>query len=189
MDSRERIAEELLVIRAQMGDRSAFAGLFERYDARLRYLMRRLLSGREAAEGAAQDVWLTVLSRIRSLRSPGAFRAWFYRIARNRAYQELRSHEDVDLSVEEPIEPGPEPPDAAVAAEDAARIQIALGSLQPKHREVLVLCYVEQMPYEETAEVLEVPLGTVKSRIYYAKSALRREMEGRSNEGHKEPGR
>jgi RNA polymerase sigma-70 factor (ECF subfamily) len=67
--------------------------------------------------------------------------------------------------------------DPGFSAEDAQRIHVALDGLAPEHREVLVLRFVEDMSYDEIAEATECPLGTVRSRIYYAKRALRRAME------------
>ena len=178
MAAAERIADQILVLRAQMGEKAALLQLFERYDSRLRYLMRRLLPVIHVADDAVQDVWLTVLRRIRTLRDPGAFRAWIYRIARNRAYRELRGAQKPGPFLEDPLEPGPAPQEEALAAEDAARVHAALSKLHPEHTEVLTLRYIEDMPYAEIAVVVGVPLGTVRSRIHQAKRALRRAMEG-----------
>jgi RNA polymerase sigma-70 factor, ECF subfamily len=106
------------------------------------------------------------------------FTVWLYRIARNQAYQYLRkekaqalTYNEDDLSVV-----GEETPDD-FTAEDAAQIHLGLEKLSIEQRDVLTLRFLEEMSYEEIAEVVGCSLGTVRSRIYYGKSALRKVME------------
>lgn len=165
--------ERLLVIRSQAGDALAFEELVATYSQRLRYFLRRLVLDATTAEDLLQDVWLDVYRGLRKLREPDAFRAWLYRIARDRAFQFVRRKRTVCQlpdDVEGTLHDSPEP---EFNAEDAQRIHVALHCLSPEHREVLVLRFIEGMPYEEIARVTEINMGTVRSRIHYAKRALR----------------
>ena len=173
------LRETLLVMRCQNGDEEAFAAIVEAYSGGLRYYLRKLLAGVEDADDVLQDVWFDVFRKVKRLRDPQAFRCWLYRVTRDRAFRILRRTrrwrqpiEELDLAVEEALE---EP----FSAEDVERIHAALDLLSPEHREVLVLRFIEDMSYEEVSRVTECGLGTVKSRLHYAKRALRSAMNGR----------
>ena len=116
---------------------------------------------------------------VARLAEPAAFSTWIYRIARDRAYRQLRRrrrHRPI-----ENVEPVSNPNDEEeFSQEDAESIHASLNQLAPEHWEVLMLRFLEGMNYEQIAQVANCRLGTVKSRIYYAKRALRRILE-RSN--------
>jgi RNA polymerase sigma-70 factor (ECF subfamily) len=177
-DNAERLYERLVVLRCQAGDEAAFAELVERYQSRLRYYLRKMLFGVREPDDVLQEVWLDVFRAIPRLKDAGAFRAWLYRIARDHAFREFRKRRlnFQPLDQEElPVEIGRD--EDIFAAEDAARVHSALQKLAAAHREVLVLRFIEDMSYEETASVLGCQIGTVRSRLYYAKRALRGALE------------
>jgi RNA polymerase sigma-70 factor (ECF subfamily) len=176
-DSADQIYERVLVIRCQAGDDAALAELVERYQPRLRYYLRKMLTGSPAAEDAAQDVWYDVVRALPRLANPGAFRAWLYRIARDRAWRVLRRRPPPHSQIDE-IEVAANGAADEFDAEDVARVHAALDELVPEHREVVVLRFIEDMSYEEIARVAGCPLGTVRSRLHHAKRALRRALEG-----------
>ena len=176
MDSREQLIERILILRCQMGDRDAFAELIERYQRPLRYFISRLLDDVQASEDILQDTWLTVIGRIHGLKKPEAFSIWLYRIARNKVYHQLRKKKvwsELNENITAPIEND----DDVVSLEDIAKVHRCLKKLRPEHKEVLMLRFLEQMSYQQIAEVLDCNLGTVKSRVYYAKLALKKELE------------
>ena len=186
-DQAEQIYERLLVVRAQAGDEAAFAELVERYSPRLRYFLRKLLeperhSGRSLrgndAEDALQDVWLDVFRHLPRLADPQALVAWLYAIARSQAFGRLRKLRGVEQPLDEAsmIDTAGED-EGDFSPEDAARIHAALDELPAEQREVLVLRFLEEMNYEEIARVVGCQLGTVRSRIHYAKLALRRVLD------------
>ena len=176
MDSREQLIEQMLILRCQMGDKDALATLIERYQRPLRYFISRLLGDAQASEDILQDTWLTVIGRIHGLRKTEAFSIWLYRIARNKVYHQLR-RKKVWSELNENI-PAPDESDIDVfSLEDVTKLHICLKKLRPEHREVLMLRFLEQMSYQQMAEVLDHNLGTVKSRVYYAKLALKKELE------------
>jgi RNA polymerase sigma-70 factor (ECF subfamily) len=176
-DAGDRIYERVLVLRCQARDESAFEELVARYTPRLRYYLRRMVGGMQAAEDALQEVWLDAFRGLPRLVEPGAFAGWIYRLARDRAFRELRRRrvylplEELDLiDVAESVND--------FSTEDAAQIHQALDTLVPEHREVLVLRFIEGMTYEQIAAIVGCQLGTVRSRLHYAKRALRLLIEG-----------
>ena len=176
-DTSDRLYEMVLVLRCQAGDEAAFTELVERYHPRLRYYLRKMLRDAQGTEDALQDVWLSVFQAIACLTDIGAFRAWLYRIARDRALRDLRKRRPPHRPLEEadPIDERLE--ETPLTAEDVEYIHAALDELVAEHREVLVLRYVENMTYEEIARVAECQVGTVRSRLHYAKHALRGILE------------
>jgi len=176
MSSSDKLIEQVLILRCQIGDKDAFAGLIERYQAPLRYFISRLSANPETAEDIFQDTWLTVIRRIHSLKKTDAFSTWLYRIARNKVYQQFRrkkmlSELDENIAVPNNTE------NDVFSTEDAAKIHRCLKELLPEYKEVLMLRFLEQMSYEQISQVINCKLGTVKSRIHYAKLALKKEME------------
>ncbi len=176
MDSSDQLIEQVLVLRCQIGDKDAFAELIERYQAPLRYFISRLSANAEMTEDIFQDTWLTVIRRIHSLKKIDAFSTWLYRIARNKVYQQLRRKKKL-AELDENIAVPNNTENDVFSPEDAAKIHRCLKELRPEHKEVLMLRFLEQMSYEQISQVINCRLGTVKSRIHYAKLALKKEME------------
>jgi RNA polymerase sigma-70 factor (ECF subfamily) len=180
MDDRtERVYLQLLVLRCQTGSEAAFAELVRRYAPRLRYYLVKLLGRAEDAEDALQDVWTDVYRGISRLEDAGAFTPWAYRIARDRAYRQLRRKRLPCVPLEEADPPDSNDADAAFGPEDADEINAALERISDEHREVLLLRFIEGMSAEQIGEVIGCPAGTVRSRLYYAKRCLRRELDER----------
>jgi RNA polymerase sigma-70 factor (ECF subfamily) len=166
-----------IVQRCQDGEKAAFEELFEIYQPRLKYYVRRLDCSGTNIDDILQDIWLTVFKKIHKLKYAQSFIVWLYRIARNKVYDGfrlkdrfIRLPEDDELPVSGTDEP-------VFDASDAERLQRALNKLKPYHKEVLTLCFIEQMSYQSIADVVGCSIGTVRSRIFYAKKSLREEME------------
>lgn len=176
----EALGERLLVLRAQMGSRDAYGGLVERYDARLAFYLRRLLGDAADADDVRQEVWITVVRKLHTLEDPGAFRAWLYRVARHRAISWLRKRRAevplAEVDLEQMVVDEAEQPD--FSPEDAAAVYAALDRLVAGQREILTLRFLGGLSYEEIARVLDCRLGTVRSRLHYAKAALRAALPG-----------
>jgi len=176
MKKAAELIEQLLLLRCQMGDKDALAELIERYERSLRYFINRLLDNSELTEDIFQDTWLTVIRKIYSLKEIDAFPAWLYRIARNKVYQQLRIKKTV-IELDENIAIENHAEDDDFSPEDAAKVHKCLKVLPPDYREVLMLRFLEQMSYEHISQVLNCKLGTVRSRLHYAKIALKKELE------------
>lgn len=172
------------MIRAQLGQRSALLELFERYERRLLYYLRRIASPPLDAEDVLQDVWLTVIRKVAALDRPEAFKSWLYRIAHNRAISRRRAQRETasldELNGEELSSPESEETEGSFAGYEPSDVHAGLERLSPDHREVLTLRFLEDLSYQEIADVVGASLGTVRSRLHYAKRALHRELAGGS---------
>jgi RNA polymerase sigma-70 factor (ECF subfamily) len=175
MEFEERLGK--IVQRCKDGERVAFEELFEIYQPRLKYYVRRLESGGANVDDICQDIWLRVFRKIHKLKDAQSFGVWLYRIARNKVYDGFRRKDRLVRLPEEdeyPVSGNDEP---VFDAEDAGNLHRALNELKPYHREVLTLCFIEQMSYQSIADVVGCSIGTVRSRMFYAKQSLRKEME------------
>ncbi|HEY2841883.1 MAG TPA: sigma-70 family RNA polymerase sigma factor [Pirellulales bacterium] len=175
----DRLYEKLLVLRSQTGDNAAFEELVVRYSPGLRYFLAKML-GNDHADDALQEVWLDVFRGLGRLAEPAAFTTWIYRISRDRAYRQLRSQGRLQATslYEAPVDVAEMEEEPEFSPEDAQQINQELERLPPDQREVLTLRFIEGMTYEEIAAVVGCPVGTVRSRIHYAKLALRRQLIG-----------
>jgi RNA polymerase sigma-70 factor (ECF subfamily) len=179
IDDLDQIEESLTVLRAQRGDREAFRQLVDWYDRRLLYFVRRILGETEGAFDVLQSVWLIAHQRLWKLQSTSAFRVWLYRLAHDQAVTELRRRAKRPLLLEEidTYQPVNNTSNAEMAFDNAELVHVALKDLSVDHRRVLTLRFLEDMSVEEIAEVVGCSSGTVKSRLHYAKTALRRRIE------------
>jgi RNA polymerase sigma-70 factor (ECF subfamily) len=173
-----KLVEYVLITRCQLRDRQALAELIERYERPVRYFIRRLVDDTHLADELFQDTWLTVIRKIHTLKDPDRFSVWLYRIARNRVHQEFRRKKLV-LELDEKMEAPGNPEEETLSFDDAAKLHRCLGEMKPLQKEVLMLRFIEQMSYDQIAEVLACNVGTVRSRIHYARKALRRKLEER----------
>jgi RNA polymerase sigma-70 factor (ECF subfamily) len=180
----QQIRERLTVLHAQQGDRAAFARLVDLYDRRLLYFVRRILGESDGALDVLQSVWLNVYRNLRKLKAPDAFRVWLYRIAHDRAVTELRRRGRLPVLLDDsqvvPAVDGNSVDESAF--DNAELVHVALECLSVDHRRVLTLRFLEDMSIEEIGEVVGCSAGTVKSRLHYAKQALRRRIEELTNE-------
>src|SRR5512143_64379 len=177
MTAKDRARDELLAIRCRLGESQAYQELVESMERKLFYYVRRFLADDEEAADVLQEVWLTVFQRLRQLRHGGALRPWIYRIAHDVAVSRFRHNRTEPTTDAEPLEEAEEPVADDWDRLDARRVHAALAHLSAPHREALVLNFLEGMTYGEIAQVTRVPIGLVKSRLHYAKKALRSLLE------------
>ncbi len=166
-------ADEQLLVSIVEGDENAFAELYRRYSQGLYNYLLRLMYDSSGAEDVLQDVFLVVWQNAGSYRGGASVKTWVYRIGHHRAISWLRQHRRTiafDDNNDPTIGAGPEPePDGTWQDDD---IQNALRRLSPKHRAVLELAFVQDLSYLEIAHILNIPLGTIKSRMSYALRAI-----------------
>ena len=168
------------MLRCQGGDRTALEELVAKCQPRLRGFLFKMLPGR-SIDDLAQDVWMDVMRDLRRLEDPGAFLPWFYRIAHNRVFRMLRRTPAMMAPIEEEIADEVE---EQFSAEDAAPVHAALDRLAPEYREALLLRFMDDLTYEQIAQALECPVGTVRSRIHNGKQQLKKllQMQGVTKE-------
>lgn len=169
--------DEDLVRRFRAGEPDAFTDLVRRHQQRVYTLCLRVLGDADAAADVAQDTFLTVLRKLDSFRGEAAFTTWLHRVAVNACYDELRRKQRrpvLHVALEEGFErePGPPAPDHADEVAGTRDTAAALATIPQEFRVALVLADVQDMAYEQIAQVLDVPVGTVKSRVHRGRIAL-----------------
>ena len=181
MTNAQRLIDELLVLRCQRGDLEARAELVRRFERPLRFYVRRLVGNDTDVWDVLQDTWIKALGGIRHLREPAALSVWLYRVARTAAYSHLRTQpppaESGTNGSAAAVVPWVEDADRLLRLEAIDRVHAALERLSPAHREVLSLVLLERFSVDEMAAVLGVPAGTVKSRLYHARLAMKAILE------------
>jgi RNA polymerase sigma-70 factor (ECF subfamily) len=170
---RQRTRDGWLALRCQLGEEGAFGELVREFERPLRYFVTKLLGDEERALDVLQEVWLRALRGLRKLDDHAALRPWLYRLAHGIAVDRLRRESARDRIEGAPLpENGVAGPEPEPSIEDAVQLHQRLGALELKHREVLVLHFLESLSVAEVAEILGCPVGTVKSRLHHAKRAL-----------------
>jgi len=178
----EQLIEQTLVVRSQIGDETAFAELLTLHGPRLlRFTERMMQSSPDQVADVTQEIWVAIFRSLPGLLDAGKFRPWAFRIARDRIYREYRRRKlPVQPLDDSSLDEWPES-EAGVTAVDAEELHHCLGAVSPEHREALVLRFFEDMSYEDIARVTGASVGTVRSRIFYGKRALRAAWEGKTS--------
>lgn len=174
------VNETELVMRAQQGERNAFNELVILHARGVRNVIYRMCGDSQTAEDAAQETFIQAWLRISSFHPHASLRSWLYRIAINTAIDMLRKEKrilpgDLDEMQLKDSRPGPE----AVVSQDEriAAVQQAVLSLPDASRAVLVLREYEGMSYQEIADALDIPVGTVMSRLNYGRKVLKEKLD------------
>ena len=174
--------DEVLVRRCRDGDSSAFSILVERHEPRVYHLCLRIIGDPEEARDAAQEALITCWRKLDQFRGESAFTTWLHRVTVNACYDQLRKRRRqpmLHLVAEEDdrqSEAGPAAPDHAEGIVTSAEVAAALREVPEEFRAALVLADVEDVPYDEIAAILEVAVGTVKSRVHRGRVALARAL-------------
>jgi len=185
--------EQTLIERAREGDLDAFDGLVRRYEDQVYSVAYRLVGNEDDAADVAQEVFLACFRHLKNYRGESKLSTWLYRItvnmAKNLWSRQKRQGRDLTQSLEAnddpeeraPIETiadhAPNPRRVAAGIEIAQVIERKLLEIEPEFREVIVLRFIEGLSYEAIAEVTQEPLGTIKSRIFRARRALKNKMQ------------
>lgn len=172
--------ETELVTRAQNGDRNAFSELVRTHAQGVLNVVYRMCGDMQVSEDAAQETFIQAWMRLQSYRPQTSLRNWLYRIAVNTAIDMLRKEkrilpgavEDLNLT-----DAGPGPETLVANSERTEMVQDAVLALPDASRAVLVLREFEGLSYQEIAEALDIPVGTVMSRLNYARKLLREKLE------------
>ncbi len=185
--------ESRLIEQLRAGVDSAYETLIDRFEVPVFNIVARLMDDPADAADVVQEVFLKVFRNIASFRQNASLKTWIYRIAVNEARNHRRwfsRHRRQEVNLEaDPGEtmgyqdwlpdPGPSPFETVVDRETRELIEAALAQVNPRFRAALVLREMEGLSYEEIAEILEVSLGTVKSRILRGREGLKKHLAGR----------
>lgn len=191
MDYRN-LTDQDVIARAREGREAAYRELIGRYQRPVLSLIFRLVRDRELSEDLAQETFVKVLNALDRYDPAQKFSSWIFKIAHNTAIDQLRKKEVATLSLDG--SPHAESADEAEATlftavatdetpeeftssrEIGSEIERALATLRPEYRTVIILAHVEGRPYEEVAEIMELPLGTVKTFIHRARNELKKKL-------------
>lgn len=188
------LEDAMLVDRCRKGDMDAFATLIEKYQDRLYNMIYRMCGSSADAQEMAQETFLKAMGQIRTFRGGSKFYTWLFRIGANLAISHIRRKgriafrsmtavdgdgqesqmEDITADCAQRRDPGPE--SVVLMRETQAQVAAALNELDEEYKTVVILRDMEDMDYDDIAEVLELPVGTVKSRLHRGRSMLRQKL-------------
>ncbi len=166
------------------GQLDAFGNLITRYQDRLYSSMVYVLRSESEAEDVVQDAFILAMTKLSSFKGNSQFYTWLYRIAHNVAISRIRRRKPtVSLEATENATrfdlpgDGPAPDDRIVREESASELKMALGKLSEEHRRILILREMDELDYEAISEILDLPVGTVRSRLHRARNQLKQTLE------------
>jgi len=187
-----KLTDQEVVAQARAGRETAYRELIGRYERPVFSIIYRLVRDRELAEDLAQDTINAILEVLNQIDPKLKFSSWIFKIAHNTAIDRLRKREVDTLSLDgspnartaddveatrivvASTEESPE--EYAASREIGTEIERALARLRPEYRTAIMLWHIEDRPYEEIAEIMEIPLGTVKTFIHRARNELRKHL-------------
>jgi RNA polymerase sigma-70 factor (ECF subfamily) len=177
-DAETRAHYEWIALRCQAGEPDAFEDLIAVMERPLLYYATSLTGNVDSALDVLQEVWIKALRGIRKLKDPGSLRSWLYTITHGVAVDRIRRNASQERAEQIELEIVEEAEEPSFAEDDAAAIHQALSQIGIRHREVLVLHFLEDLSIAEIAAVVGCSEGTVKSRMHYAKSAMKKILTG-----------
>ena len=188
----KKLTDQEIVVLARQGREAAYRELIGRYQRPVFSLIYRLVRDREKSEDLAQETFIKVLNALDRYDPSYKFSSWIFKIAHNTSLDHLRKKEPQTLSLEgsphaesaseqeasviQALSTEETPEDYTASRELGATLEVAIGKLRPEYRTAIVMCHVEGRPYEEIAEVMGVPLGTIKTYIHRARNELKKEL-------------
>jgi RNA polymerase sigma-70 factor (ECF subfamily) len=172
--------EDRLIERCRAGDEQACEELVRQYQDRVFALIYRITGDAERVEDIAQEVFLRAFRSLKKFRGGSSFYTWLYRITVNTTLNALRAssrRQETSLEaldgLEGPVDPGADPVEAAAHRQVARRVKEAIDQLDEQYRAIVYLREIQGLSYEEIAEVVALPVGTVKSRLFRARQNLK----------------
>ena len=171
------------------GDQDAFEEIVTLFQHRLYHVCFRMLGNRQEAEDIAQEAFVRAYVNIHTFDQNRKFSTWIFRIATNLCIDRIRKKKpDYYLDANVPgtdgltmysqiPADGELPEDEVERMDTQARIQYEISRLSDRYRSVIVLRYIEELPLQEISDILELPLGTVKTRVHRGRAALRKQMD------------
>jgi RNA polymerase sigma-70 factor (ECF subfamily) len=187
-------SDRQLIAAAKSGSQDAYRDLVERYQRPVFALVVRIVRDRALAEDVAQEAFIKAFQALGTFEIQRKFSSWLFKIAHNSAIDALRRKRVATVPLESPHEegpdlldslPGPESdsPEAVLAGRDVARaLSQALGELRPDYRSAVELRFIQGLTYEEISEIMQIPLGTVKTHLHRARKALAAALRARGFE-------
>ena len=186
-----REEDRALIDRAKQGDEAAYRVLLKKYERAVFNICLRMVRNREEAEDLAQEAFTKVFAMLDRYNPAFAFSNWLFKITSNLCIDSIRKRRIDTLPMDAPVEgekgtyarqyqsPDDDPETLLVTGQRMKLLSDAVDNLPPHYRVMILLRHQENLSYEEIAECLEVPLGTVKARIHRAREMLKNRLEGK----------
>ena len=178
------------VEKAIQGDQQAYTELLSKYKGAIFNLVYKMVKNREEAEDLVQETFVKAFGALPTFDEQFAFSTWLFKIASNNCIDYLRKKKLKTFSIDKPSESkegeikqsfedekSPDPEVCAIEKEKKSLIEVAIESLPAKYRDAIILRHKEDKSYEEIAEILELPIGTVKARIFRAREKLKQYLK------------
>jgi RNA polymerase sigma-70 factor, ECF subfamily len=188
-----QLTDQDVILHARKGRESAFRELIRRYERPVFSVIYRMVRDRELAEDLAQDTFIKVLNALDRYDPKYKLTSWIFKIAHNTTLDQLRKKEPETLSLEgsphartaeqaeatsfTAVDTAEDPARYTESQEVGAEIEAAIEQLRPEYRAAIVLWHIEGRPYDEIAEIMDLPLGTVKTYIHRGRKELRGMLE------------
>ncbi len=185
-----RAEDQKLIHAARNGDQKAYEALLNKYRNLVYHVMIKMVRNPQEAEDLSQEAFIKAFNALASFNEEFAFSTWLMKIATNNCIDYLRKKKLKTYSIDEPIQykdervkievpdKDPTPEKLLLTEERKTLIDDAVQSLPPRYRHVIVLRHKEEKSYEDIAEILRLPLGTVKARIFRAREMLNKKIKG-----------
>jgi len=182
--SESSLQDDVLVERAMGGDESAYTKIVDKYERALYFHILKMVKDREQVEDLVQEAFVKAFDNLNTYNTNYAFSTWLYRIATNHTIDYLRKKKLKTLSIDDPVKTKDGEMEMQLPDESAKTdrkiireqrqkiVQKAINNLPEKYRKVIELRHMEEKSYQEIAEVLDLPLGTVKAHIFRAREML-----------------
>lgn len=180
MEYQDRTLYEWLALRCQAGEPGAFEDLVAAMERPLLYYAASLTGNQDSGLDVLQEVWIKAFRGISKLKEPGALRSWLYSITHGIAVDRIRRNISRERAESVELEDFREADEPSFADEDTDAVHQALSQIGLRHREALVLHFLEDLSVAEIAKVIGCSEGTVKSRMHYAKRAMKEILSGGS---------
>lgn len=176
------------IAKALAGDQRAYEYLVDKHRSAIFHIINRIVRDTDAANDLVQETFMKAFSALASYRSEYRFSTWLYKIAANSSIDFLRKRRIQALSLDRPLETGDgtveievadysfHPEHELVRKEQSYSINEAINSLPPRYREVIIYRHKDDKSYEEIADLLNIPVGTVKARIFRARELLKKKL-------------
>jgi RNA polymerase sigma-70 factor, ECF subfamily len=189
----EQLSDQDVIRLAREGRESAFRELIRRYERPLFSIIYRMIRDRELAEDLAQDTFIKVLNNIEKYDPSYKFSSWIFKIAHNTTVDHIRKKTPETLSLDgsphartqeqaeatsfTAVDSAETPEQFTSSREVGVEIEAALADIRPEYREAIMLWHIEGRPYDEIAQIMDLPLGTVKTYIHRGRNELRKRLE------------
>jgi RNA polymerase sigma-70 factor (ECF subfamily) len=175
IDTATTVDDQTLVAETLAGRGEAFGTLVERYDRAVYHLAYRTLRDAEEARDVAQEAFFKAFRSLKTFRPGAKFSTWIFSITYHACCDRLgRRKRYSSEELPDRADPGAGPEQEAIAGDEAHRLRAAIARLPEKYRSVITLYHLQSRQYDEIAQVLEIPIGTVKTHLFRAKEQLRR---------------